>query len=64
METWKGTDPAFADESLTRIRGAIVERRRPLDAVPRIDAILGQETAAAKSILLERIAKFHKWDRR
>jgi hypothetical protein len=64
METWKGTDPAFADETLTRIRGAVVERRRPLDAVPRIDAILGQETAAAKSILLERIAKFHKWDRR
>jgi hypothetical protein len=64
METWKGTDPAFADETLTRIRGAIIERRRPLDAVPRIDEILGRETAGAKSLLLERIAKFHKWDRR
>jgi len=64
MEIWKGTDPAFADETLTRIRGAIIEKRRPLDAVPRIDAILGQKTAAAKSVLLERIAKFHKWDRR
>jgi hypothetical protein len=64
METWKGTDPAFADETLTRIRGAIIERRRPLDAVPRIDEILGRETDGAKSLLLERIAKFHKWDRR
>jgi hypothetical protein len=60
METWKGTDPVFADETLTRIRGAIIEKRRPLDAVPRIDAILGQKTAAAKSVLLERIAKFHQ----
>jgi hypothetical protein len=64
MEVWKSTDPAFADETLTAIRGAIVERRRPLDAVPRIDAILGRQTAAAKSRLLERIVKFHKWERR
>lgn len=64
METWKGADPAFADEILTRIRGAIMEKRRALDAVPRIDAILGLETASAKSLLLERIARFHKWDRR
>jgi hypothetical protein len=64
MEIWKGTDPAFADETLTQIRGAIIERRRPLDAVPRIDDILGREAAAAKSRQLERITKFHKWDRR
>jgi hypothetical protein len=64
MEVWKSTDPAFADETLTAIRGAIVERRRPLDAVPRIDDILGRQTAAAKSRLLERIVKFHKWERR
>jgi len=64
METWKDTDPAFADETLTRIRGAIIERRRPLDAVPRIDDILGRQAAAGKSQLLERIARFHKWKER
>jgi len=64
MEVWKSTDPAFADETLTAIRGAIIERKRPLDAVPRIDAILGRQTAAGKAGLLARIAKFHKWDQR
>jgi hypothetical protein len=64
LETWKATDPAFADENLTRIRGAITERRRPLDAVPRIDDILGRRAVAQKSDLLARIAKYHKWDRR
>jgi hypothetical protein len=63
METWKTTDPAFADETLTRIRGAISAKRR-IAAVPRIDDILGRLAVAEKSDQLARIAKFHKWERR
>lgn len=64
MEIWKVTDPAFADETLTAIRGAIIEGRRLTDPVARIDAFLGRRAAAEKSDLLARIMKFHKWDRR
>ncbi|HSA96704.1 MAG TPA: hypothetical protein VLJ16_11680 [Acidobacteriota bacterium] len=64
METWKSADPAFADGTLTAIRGTIIEGRRLNDPVRRIDAILGQQAAAEKSDQLARIAKFHKWDRR
>ena len=64
MEIWKATDPAFADEIMIQIRGAIIERRNPRDAVPRIDDILGRRVVAERSDLLARIAKFHKWDRR
>jgi hypothetical protein len=64
MEIWKDTDPVFADETLTWIRGAIIEGRRLGNPVPRIDAILGRMAAGEKSVQLERIAKFHKWDRR
>ncbi len=64
METWKSTDPAFADETLTWIRGAIIEDRRLSNPVARIDAILGQLAAGERSDQLARIAKFHKWDRR
>jgi hypothetical protein len=61
LMTWGDTDPAFADVTLTSIRGAITERRRPLDAVPAIDDILGRQTVAERSDLLARIMKFHKW---
>jgi hypothetical protein len=64
MEIWKDTDPAFADETLTAIRGAIIEGRRLGNPVPRIDAILGRMAAGERSVQLQRIAKFHKWDRR
>ena len=64
LETWRNTDPAYADETLIGIRGAIMEKMRPLDAVPRIDDLLGRQTAAMKSELLTRIAKFHKWEQR
>jgi hypothetical protein len=61
---WRDTDPAFADVVLTGIRGAIIERRRPLDAVPAIDVLLGRQTVSEKTNQLARIMKFHKWDRR
>lgn len=64
MEIWKATDPAFADETLTWIRSAIIEGRRLSNPVPRIDAILARLGAGEKSVQLARIAKFHKWDRR
>jgi hypothetical protein len=64
MEIWKTTDPAFADETLTAIKGAIIEGRRLSDPVARIDDILGRQAAGEKSAQLARIAKFHKWDRR
>jgi hypothetical protein len=64
METWKSTDPAFADETLTCIRGAVIEDRRLGNPVARIDAILDRLAAGEKSDQLARIAKFHKWDRR
>ena len=64
LETWRNTDPAYADETLIGIRGAIMEKMRPLDAVPRIDDLLSRQTAAMKSELLTRIAKYHKWEQR
>jgi len=64
METWKAADPAFADEILTQIRGAIIEDRKLGNPVARIDAIFGRLAAGERSDQLARIAKFHKWDRR
>ncbi len=64
METWRATDPAFADEILTQIRGAIIEGRRLSNPVARIDDIFGRLAAGDRSEQLARIAKFHKWDRR
>jgi hypothetical protein len=64
MEIWKATDPAFADETLTWIRGVIIEGRRLTDRVASIDDILGRRAAGERSVQLARIAKFHKWDRR
>jgi hypothetical protein len=64
MEIWKMTDPAFADEALTGIRGAIIEGRRLGDPIARIDDILGRQMVTERSGLLARITKYHKWDRR
>lgn len=64
METWKAADPAFADETLTQIRGAIIEDRKLSNPVARIDDIFSRRAADERAGQLARIAKFHKWDRR
>ena len=63
LDIWKSIDPVFATGTLSKIKAAM-DGAGLNGVISRIDGILGAEAASDRDGLLDRIKRFHKWEKR